>query len=88
MLSAFYICCIYSSALQTSFFMEANTKNPDQTAPLGPYCLQYSLPKNIKQMREQMTKVVTGGKRVNRYQVYIQNSKTCIKRPLKKRQRS
>ena len=35
--------------------------NPDQTAPksdLGPYCLQYMLPKNIK-TREQMTKVVT-----------------------------
>ena len=54
--------------------MGANTKN----APLGPYCLQYSLPKNIKQM----TKVVTEGKRVNRYQVY---SKTCVKRPLAKR---
>ena len=30
--------------------MEANTMNPDQTAPweqsdLGPYCLQYRLPK-------------------------------------------
>ena len=36
--------------------------NPDQTAPweqsdLGPYCLQYRL-----QKREQMTKVLTGGK--------------------------
>ena len=33
------------------FSMEANTMNPDQTAPLesdlGPYCLQYRLPKNI-----------------------------------------
>ena len=28
-LSAFYVCFIYSSALQTSFFMEAN-----QTAPM------------------------------------------------------
>ena len=30
------------------FFMEANTMDPDQTAPdLGPYCVQYMLPKNI-----------------------------------------
>ena len=32
------------------FIIEANTMNPDQTAPksdLGPYCLQYMLPKNI-----------------------------------------
>ena len=36
--------------------------NPDQTreqSDLGPYCLQY------KQTREQTTKVLTGGKRVN-----------------------
>ena len=30
--------------------------NPDQTAPLGPYSLQYSLPKNLS-----TTKSVTGG---------------------------
>ena len=34
-LSAYYICCIYSDALQNSFAMEANTMNPDQTAPLN-----------------------------------------------------
>ena len=45
--------------------------NPDQTAPkreqsdLGLHCLQYRLPKLNKQMKEQMTKVMTGGKRVN-----------------------
>ena len=33
MLSAFYVCCIYSNALQTNFIMEANTMNLDQTAP-------------------------------------------------------
>ena len=33
-------------------------------------------------MTEQMTEVVTGRKRINRYQVY---SKTCVKRPLAKR---
>ena len=41
--------------------------NPDQTAPsweqsdLGPYCLQYRLPKNVKPTRELWTKVVIGG---------------------------
>ena len=31
------------------YFMGANNVNPDQSAPkpdLGPYCLQYRLPKN------------------------------------------
>ena len=46
-MSAFYICCIYSSALQTRFFfMETSNMNSDQEQP-GPYCLQYRLPKNI-----------------------------------------
>ena len=31
MSSAFYICCIYSNALQTIFFMEANNIYLDQT---------------------------------------------------------
>ena len=33
LLPAFYICCIYSNVLQTNFITEANTVNPDQTAP-------------------------------------------------------
>ena len=49
-LSALYVCCKYSNAFRLNFLMEANTMNPDQTAPweqsdLGPYCLQYRLPK-------------------------------------------
>ena len=36
--------------------------NPEQTA-LGPYCLQFKLPKTISRREEQTTKVVTGGKR-------------------------
>ena len=45
--------------------MEANNMNPDQMAPeeqsdLGPYCLQYRLPKTISRRNEQTTKVVTG----------------------------
>ena len=35
--------------------------NPD----LGPYCLQRRLSKYIKQIREQATIVVNGGKRLN-----------------------
>ena len=35
MLSAYYICSIYSNALQANFIMDANTMNPDQTAPKG-----------------------------------------------------
>ena len=27
------VCCIYSNAPQNTFTMEANTMNPDQTAP-------------------------------------------------------
>ena len=46
--------------------------NPNQTAPmeqahLGPYCLQYRLPKNISRQEEQMTKVVTDGLRFKYY---------------------
>ena len=32
---AYYVSCIYSIALQNNFIMEANTMNPDQTAPKG-----------------------------------------------------
>ena len=64
MLSACYVCCIYSSPSQTIFFTAAINMNPDQTAPWeqsdpGPYCLQYTcrLPKNISRWEEQTTKV-------------------------------
>ena len=36
MLSAYYVCCIYSNALKNIFAMVANTMNPDQTAPKLP----------------------------------------------------
>ena len=44
--------------------------NPDQTAPkeqsdLGPYCLQYILPKYISRREKEITKFLTGGLRVN-----------------------
>ena len=35
MLSAFNVCSIDSSALQTRFFMNANTMDPEQTDPKG-----------------------------------------------------
>ena len=34
MWSAYWVCCIYSYALQNTFTVEAYTMNPDQTAPL------------------------------------------------------
>ena len=45
MLSAHFIFCIYSNALQKTFTIEANTMIPDQTASKGPYYLQYKQPK-------------------------------------------
>ena len=30
-----YTCYVYSNEIQTNFFMDANTMNPDQTAPKG-----------------------------------------------------
>ena len=47
MLSAYYVCCILSMLLQTTFNTEANDMNPDQSAPsdTGPYCLQLRLAK-------------------------------------------
>ena len=35
MVSTFYVCCIYPNALRLDSFMEANTMNSGQTAPLG-----------------------------------------------------
>ena len=35
MLSALYVCCLYSNTFQTNFITQANTMNPDQTAPKG-----------------------------------------------------
>ena len=35
MSSACYVYFIYTNALSTNFITEANTMNPDQTAPLG-----------------------------------------------------
>ena len=53
MLYAYYVCCINSNALQSTFTMESNTMNPDQTASkeltdLDQYCLQYRPPKYCK----------------------------------------
>ena len=35
MSSADYVCCIYPNVLQSTFVMDANSMNPDQTAPKG-----------------------------------------------------
>ena len=39
-LSAFYVCCIYSCAVQTRFYH--GSKHYEPLPDLGPYCLQYS----------------------------------------------
>ena len=33
MVSAYYICCMFSKTIQNIFTMEENIMNPDQTAP-------------------------------------------------------
>ena len=35
LLTAFYLCCLYLNAMETTFIMEANTANPDQTVHKG-----------------------------------------------------
>ena len=55
MASAFWSAAYIQVYFRLNFVMEANTMNPDQTAPweqsdLGPYCLQYRLPKNISRV--------------------------------------
>ena len=35
MLSAYYVCCIFSNEIQNTFTLEANTMNPDKAAPKG-----------------------------------------------------
>ena len=57
MLSAFYVCCIYSSALQTTLCTLIRMF-PWEQSDLGPYCLQYRLSKT---MSRQGAKVVTSG---------------------------
>ena len=37
-LSDYYVCRMYSNALQITFIMEASTMNPEQTAPKGAVC--------------------------------------------------
>ena len=76
MLSAFYVFCMCSSALQIKFYHGSKHYGPRsdcsltlirlllrEQSGLGPY----SLSKNNMQMRKQTTKVVTGGKRVYEY---------------------
>ena len=50
MLSAFYVCYIYSSGIQTIFFHGSKECEPPRSSLIwvhNPYCLQYSLSKNI-----------------------------------------
>ena len=47
MLSAFYVSCIYSSALKARFYHGSKHYEQWEQSGLGPYCLQYRQPKNI-----------------------------------------
>ena len=49
LLSAYYVCFIYSNAVQTNFIMEVSTMKPEQmqSDPV-PYCLIYRLHKKTK----------------------------------------
>ena len=52
---------------------------PKEQSELCPYCLQYRLPKNISKQEEQITKVVTGGLRLNGILLLLKkNIPTCI----------
>ena len=56
MLSAFYICCIYKCTLDKIFYGSKQYEPwPREQPDVGPYCLQYRLPKNINRQEEQMT---------------------------------
>ena len=40
LLSAYYVCCIHSNALQTNFTTESEHYEPCSQSDLGPYYLQ------------------------------------------------
>ena len=60
----YYVCCIYSDALQTYLITEANTMNPDGAVWFGFILFAIKATKLHKQMRQQTTIVVKSGKRV------------------------
>ena len=55
LLTFHYVCCIYSSALKASFYHGSKHNEQWEQSDLGPYCLQYRLPKNISRGEEQTT---------------------------------
>ena len=62
-MSAYNVCCKYLNPLKNSLILEANSMNPDQTAPKGAVWSGSILFANMatkgqKQMREQPTMVV------------------------------
>ena len=71
MLFVYVVCWIFLQTFQTCFCIQANSVDPNQTAPkgaadLGSHCLQKWL-LNHKQMTKQTTIVVIGGLRVKVY---------------------
>ena len=57
-MTAYYICCIYLDALQTTVVNGIKHYGllirllPKEQSDLGPYCLQYRLLKNIRRTEE------------------------------------
>ena len=72
MLSAYYVCCIYSNALQTNFIMKANSVNLAQTAPLSGSIHVH------KQKEGQTTIVMNSRKRVKVTKILICCSIVCL----------
>ena len=67
-MSAFYICCI--KYIQVHFRRYLNGGKQREQSDLGPYCLQYRLPMNIRE--EQAENVMTSEKRVKIYQQVLE----------------
>ena len=72
MLSVYVICWIFLKTFQTYICIQANSVDPDQTAPRkavwSASTLFVKMTLNHKQMTKQMTIVVTGSLRVKKWQ--------------------
>ena len=75
MLSVYVVCWVFLQTFQTYFCIQANSMDPDQTAPRGSLIWVHIVCKNDFQSHKQMTKqttiVVIGSLRVN-------SQATCI----------
>ena len=78
MLSVYVVCWIFLQTFQTYFCIQANSVDPDQTAPLsGSTLFAKNDFLNHKQMTRQTTIVVIGGLRV--YKAVYNYGLCCIR---------